>query len=75
MEKKADRASILAVTDVVLHTILFTITRVFGSLGAHATTKAQMAYAVECMEPRVFNWCEGLQTNMMNQLTSCRTGK
>ena len=39
-EKKADRASTLAVTDVVLCTILFTITRVFGSLGAYAATKA-----------------------------------
>ena len=74
-EKKAGRAPIMVVTDVVLRTILFTITRVFGSLGAHVATKAQMAYAVECMEPRVFNWCEGLRTNMMNQLTSCRTGK
>jgi len=74
-KKKAGRASILAVTDVVLHTILFTITRGFGSLGAHAETKAQMAHTVECMEPRVFNWCEGLQTNLMSQLTSCQTEK
>lgn len=74
-EKKGGRASILAVTDVVLRTILFTVTRAFGSLGAHAETKAHMTYAIECMEPRVFNWCEGLRTNMMSQLTSCRTGK
>jgi len=51
MEKKGGRASILAVTDVVLRTILFTITRAFGSLGAHAATKAQMTYVIECMEP------------------------
>ena len=74
-EKKGGRASILAVTDVVLHTILFTMTRAFGSLGAHAATKAQMTYAIECTEPRVFNWCEGLRTNMMSQLTSFRTRK
>lgn len=49
-EKKAGRASILVVTDVVLYTILFTVTRAFGSLGAHAETKAQMTYAIECME-------------------------
>lgn len=55
MEKKAGRAPILAVTDVVLCTVLYTITRAFGSLGAHAETKVHMAYAVECMEPRVFN--------------------
>lgn len=74
-QKKAGRVPIPAVTDVVLRTVLLTITRAFGSLGAHAATKAQMAYAVECLEPRVFNWCEGLRTNMFHQLTSCRTGK
>ena len=50
-EKKGGRASILAVTDVVLRTILFTVTRAFGILGAHAATKAQMTYAIECTEP------------------------
>jgi len=74
-KKKAGRASILAVTDMPLRTILFTVMRVFGSLGAHADTKAQMNYAIECMEPRVFNWCEGLRTNLHSQLTSCRMGK
>ena len=74
-QKKAGRAPIPAITDIVLRTVLLTITRAFGSLGAHAATKAQMVYAVECLEPRVFNWCEGLRTNMMSQLTSCRTGK
>jgi hypothetical protein len=74
-QKKAGRAPIPAVTDIVLQTILLTITRAFGSLGAHAATKAQMAYAVECLEPRVFNWCEGLRANLFSQLTSCRTGR
>lgn len=75
IEKKGGRAFILAVTDVVLHTIIFTVTSAFGSLGAHAVTKAQMTYAIECTEPRVFNSCEGLRTNMMSHLTSCRTEK
>ena len=74
-KKKGGRASILAVIDVVLRTILFIVTREFGSLGAHTMTKAQMTYAIECTEPRVFNWCEGLRINMMSQLTSCRIGK
>ena len=74
-KKKAGRAPITTVTNIVLHTVLLTISRAFGSLGAHVATKAYMVYAVECMEPRVFNWCEGLRTNLMSQLTSCRTGK
>ena len=39
-ENKGGRASILAVTDMVLRTILFTVTRAFCSLGAHAVTKS-----------------------------------
>lgn len=69
------RDPIRVVTDIVLRTVLLTITRAFGSLGSHAETKAQMVDAVECMELRVFNWCEGLRTNLMSQLTSCRMGK
>jgi len=48
MQKKGGRASILVVTNVVLCTILFTVSRAFGSFGAHVATKAQMTYALEC---------------------------
>jgi len=73
--KKSGRAFIPAVMDIPLRTILFSVVRAFGSLGAHSTTKAQMTYALECVEPRVFNWCEGLRTNLHDQLTRCRIGK
>lgn len=74
-KKKGGKASISAVMDMPLHTILFIVTRGFGSLGAHAATKAHMTYALECVEPRVFNWCEGLRTNLHSQLTSFWMGK
>lgn len=53
--KKSGRASIPTVMDMPLRTILFSVVRAFGSLGAHYSTKVQMTYALECVEPRVFN--------------------
>lgn len=73
--KKSGRISILIVTNMPLRTIMFTIVRDFGSTVSHSATKAQMTYALECVEPRVFNWCEGLQINIHDQLTHCRTSK
>ena len=31
-----------------------------------------MLYALECMEPRVFNWCDGVLRNIFTQLTNCK---
>lgn len=55
MEKKSDKALIYVVTDMPLCTILYFFTRAFGILGAHSAMKAQMTYALECTELRVFN--------------------
>jgi hypothetical protein len=59
------------VRDLSLGTILFTITRFVGSLAPHLATNSQMQYqyAVDCMAPTVFNWCEGLLKSMKDQLT------
>jgi len=55
--KTSGKIPIPAVTNMPLHTILFTIVRDFGSMGSHSATKAQMTYALQCTEPQVFNWC------------------
>jgi hypothetical protein len=34
-----------------------------------------MSYAVECMEPKIFNWCGGVLTNLKDQITRCKTEK
>jgi len=75
MGKKSGKIPIKEVLNMPLHTIFFTIARAFGSTGSHHATKAQMTYVIKCTEPRVFNWCEGLLTNLRDQLTRCQTGE
>lgn len=55
--------------------ILFTITKLAGSTSPHLASKSQMAYAVECLEPKLFNWCVGFLTNVKDQISRCRTGR
>jgi hypothetical protein len=74
-EKHSGKVSIKDVEDLSLRTILYTITHVAGSASPHMALQSHFQYAIECMEPRVFNWCEGLLKNMKKQLTKCRTGR
>jgi hypothetical protein len=41
----------------------------------HMSLQIHFQCAIECMEPRVFNWCEGLLKNMKKQLTKCGTDR
>jgi len=34
-----------------------------------------MQYALECLEPKVFNWCDGLLSMMKEQLTKVKNSK
>jgi hypothetical protein len=45
-----------------------------GSAAPHMALQSYFQYALECMEPRVFNWCEGVLKSMKKQLTKCRSG-
>jgi hypothetical protein len=38
-----------------LQSILFSITNLAGSTNAHLSSRSQMAYALQCVEPRLFN--------------------
>ena len=51
---------IRTVTDRAPRIVLFTIQRVAGSQGVHQDSRAHMMYALEDMEPTVFNWVEEL---------------
>jgi hypothetical protein len=46
-----------------------------GSAAPHMALQSYFQYALECMEPRVFNWCEGVLKSMKKQLTKCRSGE
>jgi hypothetical protein len=41
----------------------------------HLASKSQMAYAVECLEPKIFNWCAGFLTNVKDHISRCRSGR
>jgi hypothetical protein len=69
IEKHSGKVSIKDVEDLSLRIILYTITHVVGSAAPHMDLQIHFQYAIECMEPRVFNWCEGLLKNMKKQLT------
>jgi hypothetical protein len=73
-EKHSGKFSIIDVLDLPLHTILYTITQMEGSVYPHMALQSHFQYAIECMEPRVFNWCEGVLKNMKKQLRKCRNG-
>ena len=57
-----------------MQVVLYSLSRVAGSAVTHQVSKAQMLYALECMEPRIFNWCDGVLRNIYNQLTNCKEG-
>ena len=62
-------------TDKALRIVLFTMQRVVGSQGVHQYSKAHMMYALEAMEPMVFNWVEVMIPIFKDQLTKCRQGE
>jgi hypothetical protein len=72
MEKNSGNVSIRDVRDLPLRTILYTITRMVGNVTPHMDFQSHFQYAIECMEPRVFNWCKGLLKNMKKKLTKCQ---
>jgi hypothetical protein len=55
--KESGRIVIKDVRDLPLRAIMFTITKLEGSTSPHLASKSQMAYVVQCLEPRIFNWC------------------
>ena len=41
----------------------------------HHTSREHMLYAIEAMEPTMFNWAEAMLTIFKDQLTKCRQGE
>ena len=66
---------IRVVTDGPLRIILFTMHRVFRSQGVHQDSREHMLYAIEALEPMVFNWVESMLPIFKDQLTKCRQGE
>jgi hypothetical protein len=69
------RIVIKDVMDLSLRSILFSITKLAGSTSAHLASKSQISYAIQCLEPRIFNWSAGFLRNIKEQISKCRTGR
>jgi hypothetical protein len=54
-QKHSGKVAIRDVQDLPLRTILYTINRMAGSIAPHMALQSYFQYALECMEPRVFN--------------------
>jgi hypothetical protein len=55
IEKHSSKVAIKDVRDLPLWTILYTITLMAGRVSPHMDLDNHFHYAIECMEPRVFN--------------------
>ena len=60
------------VTDRSLRTILFTFGRMAGSASLHVANRSYMQHALECLQPKVFNWCDAVLLVMKEQLTKIK---
>ena len=69
------KINIQDVTDWPLRTILFTFARLAGSSALHIANRSYMQYALECLEPKVFNWCDAVLSVMKEQLTKVKSGR
>ena len=66
------KISIRDFTDRSLRTILFTFARLDGSAALHLANRSYMQYALECLEPKVFNWCDAVLPVIKAQLTKVK---
>jgi hypothetical protein len=71
---KKGKVAIWGVRDLSLRTILFTIAWMAGSSTPHMELQSYFQYAIECIEPRVFNWADAVLRSIKKQLTKCRRG-
>ena len=70
--KQGGKLPIKHVSNVALHTILFTVTRLEGSTSTHLSSKSQVMTSLRAMDGVIFNWCVGLLVNLKDQLLRCR---
>ena len=74
IEPQSGKLRIKSLVELPLRTIVYTIGKVVGTRAAHLTSRSHMLYDLQCMEPIVFNWCEGMMACLKNQLNKCKRG-
>jgi hypothetical protein len=66
---------IRAIKNLSLNIVVLVLTWISGSTSLHQESRPLMFYAVECLRPIVYVWCNSLLDNMKSQLTDCKQGK
>ena len=72
---KDGKINIHDVRDFPLKIVLFTITKLVGTVTLHVANRSYMKYMLECMEPTVFNWAEAIISQMKEQLSKEKGGR
>ena len=72
---KDGKINIRDITDRYLRSILFTIGRMAGSAALHVANRSYMQHALECLQPKMFNWCDAVLVQMKSQLTKVKDGR
>ena len=67
-EDQSGKLQIKCLVDLPLRIVVYTIGKVAGTRDSHLTSRSHMLYALQCMEPTVFNWSEGILACLKNQL-------
>ena len=73
-ESQSGKLQIKSLVDLPLRTMVYTIGKVAGTRASHLPSRSHMLYALQCMEPTVFNWCEGMLVCLKSQLNKCKRG-
>jgi hypothetical protein len=73
-ERHKGKVAIRGVRDLTLRTILFMVELMAGSASPHMALQSYFQYAIECLDPRVFNWCDDLIRNMKTQPMKSKNG-
>ena len=58
-----------------LRTIIFMIVKLFGVVTLNLANRSYMKYALECMEPMVFNYFEDVISKIKEQLNKAKGGR
>ena len=66
------KINIQDITNRPLRTILFTFSRLVGNAALHLANRSYIQYSLECLEPKVFNWCEAILTIIREQLSKVK---
>ena len=73
--KKDGKINICDIHDFHLKTILFMVARFSSTVTLNVANISYMQYALECMEPTIFNWYEAILSQIKEQPNKTKGGR